>query len=190
MKTSFYSTEELLTIGLKKYGKNVLISRNAQIYNPEKIIVGDNVRVDDYCILSGKMKLGNYIHISAYTGVFAGNIGVEIEDFVTISSRCMLYAISDDYSGEYLTNPMIDEKYRGVNEKKIIIKKHSIVGTGSTILPGVIIKTGVAVGSMSLVKEDLEAWGIYAGVPCKYIGARKKELLELEKEFLANKGIG
>ena len=51
---SFYSKEELKEIGFKKYGENVLISRKTSIYNPEKIIIGNNVRIDDFCILSRK----------------------------------------------------------------------------------------------------------------------------------------
>lgn len=47
MKTSFYSEEELATLGLKSYGKNVLISRHACLYSPETISIGNNVRIDD-----------------------------------------------------------------------------------------------------------------------------------------------
>ena len=65
MKTSFYNEEELKEIGLKVYGKNVLISRNATIYGADKISIGDNVRIDDFCILSGNISLGSYIHIAA-----------------------------------------------------------------------------------------------------------------------------
>jgi len=40
---------------------------------------------------------------------------------------------------------------------------------------------------MSLVKNNLDAWAIYAGVPCKFIRARSKKLLKLEAEFIENK---
>lgn len=53
MKTSFYTHDELAEIGFKSCGKNVLISRKASIYSPAKIEIGDNVRIDDFCILSG-----------------------------------------------------------------------------------------------------------------------------------------
>jgi len=66
-ETSFLSESELKTIGFLKYGTNVLVSRKASIYNPEQIVLGDNIRIDDFCILSGNIKLGSYIHISAYT---------------------------------------------------------------------------------------------------------------------------
>lgn len=54
--TSFYIDEELSQFGLKSYGKNVLISRKCSIYSASTISIGDNLRIDDYCLLSGKSK--------------------------------------------------------------------------------------------------------------------------------------
>ncbi len=187
MKTSFYSEEELKEIGLKSYGKNVLISRNATIYGADKISIGDNVRIDDFCILSGNISLGSYIHIAAYCGLFGGDAGIIMEDFTTLSSRCAVYGVSDDYSGAALTNPMLPDKFRNVTEGTVTIKKHSIIGTGSSILPDVTIGEGCSVGSMSLVNKSIDAWGIYVGIPCKRMKERKKDLLELEKKFLSEK---
>ncbi|MEC2449247.1 acyltransferase, partial [Bacillus cereus] len=50
---SFYSQEELSEIGFLSVGENVLISKKTSIYNPGAISVGNNVRIDDFCILSG-----------------------------------------------------------------------------------------------------------------------------------------
>ena len=55
---SFYSQEELMKIGFLSVGKNVLISKKASIYNPSVISIGNNVRIDDFCILSGKVTIG------------------------------------------------------------------------------------------------------------------------------------
>ena len=63
--TSFYSEEELKSLGLKHYGKNVLISRKCSIYSAESISIGNHVRIDDFCILSGEITIGDYCHISA-----------------------------------------------------------------------------------------------------------------------------
>ncbi|MFI3326699.1 MAG: acyltransferase, partial [Clostridia bacterium] len=111
---SFYSQEELESIGFKSFGKNVLISRKVSIYGAKNISIGNNVRIDDFCILSGKITLGNYIHVSAYSSIFAGEAEVVFKDFVTFSSRSIVYAVSDDYSGEHMTNPMVPEKYINV----------------------------------------------------------------------------
>lgn len=183
MTTSFYTEQELEEIGFKHIGKNVLISRKASIYGTSQISIGDNVRIDDFCVLSGNITLGNYIHIAVYSAMFGGEAGIEMKDFTTLSSRCVVYAKSDDYSGEKLTNPTVPEEYLGVISEKVILNKHVIIGTGSTILPGVEIGEGTAVGSMSLVNKSLDAWGIYAGIPCKWMKARKKELLQLEQKL-------
>ena len=62
---SFYSPEELKSLGLKEYGENVFISRKCSIYGAENIRLGSHVRIDDFCVLSGKVELGNYVHIAA-----------------------------------------------------------------------------------------------------------------------------
>lgn len=184
MATSFYSEEELKKIGFKHIGTNVLISRNACIYGASQMVIGNNVRIDDFCVLSGKIELGNYIHISVYSSIFAGDAGVSMSDFSTMSSRCVIYAKSDDYSGEHMTNPMVGEQFLGVISKKVELGKHAILGSGVTVLPGVVIGEGTAVGSMSLVNKSLDPWGIYVGIPCKYLKERSKKLLELEAELL------
>lgn len=184
MSTSFYSDSELLEIGLKSFGENVQISRKVSIYGAGKIIIGNNVRVDDFCVLSGNIILGNHIHIAVYSALFGGEAGIEMQDFSGLSSRCVIYAESDDYSGKTLTNPTVPEEYLELIKGRVVLRKHVIIGSGTTILPGVEIGEGSAVGSMSLVNKTLDSWGIYAGIPCRYRKGRSKKLLEMEKEFL------
>ena len=69
--SSFYSNEELESLGFKKIGQNALISRKASIYGASSIEIGNDVRIDDFCFLSGNIKLGNNIHISAYSALIA-----------------------------------------------------------------------------------------------------------------------
>lgn len=182
-KTSFLSKEELAELQFKSIGEEVYISRKASIYNVREISIGSNVRIDDFCILSGNINLGNNIHISAYTGLFAGDVGIQLEDYTTVSSRCGIYAISDDYSGEALANATIPEKYRKVYKGKVTLNKYALVGSGTTILPGVIIGEGTSVGCMSLVKESLPSWEMYAGIPVRKIGERSKQLLRFVDEY-------
>lgn len=184
MKTSFYNRDELVDIGFRSFGENVLISRNASFYQPELIAIGNNVRIDDFCVLSGKVTIGNNVHIAVYSGLFGSEKGIIIADFANISSRVCIYAISDDYSGMSLTNPMIPDHYKCLEQKEVRIEKHVIIGTGSTVLPGVTIGEGAAVGAMSLVKTSIEGWNTYAGIPIKKIGARQKKILELELEYI------
>lgn len=182
--TSFYSSRELRNLGIKRYGENVLISRNAVIYSPEMLEVGNNVRIDDFTTISGKVVLGNYIHIAQACGLYGGDKGIYMDDFAGLSSRVVIYTVSNDYSGNSLTNPMVPAKYRpGDKSIPVHLGKHAIIGTSSVILPGADIGEGSAVGAMSMVGKPLGTWGIYAGSPAKKIKDRNKKLLELENDL-------
>lgn len=183
---SFYSQDELNQIGFRSVGKNVLLSKKTSIYGAENISIGDNVRIDDFCILSGKIDVAKYVHIASFCALYGGKSGIILNDFTGISSRCSIYADSDDYSGFAMTNPTIPDKYRNVTGGIVIMEKHALVGTGCTILPGVVIGEGTSVGSMSLISKSLEPWGIYVGIPCKWVKKRSQRLLTLEQEFLKN----
>ncbi len=182
---SFYTQNELCALGFKKVGKNVLISKKASIYSADKIEIGSNVRIDDFCILSGKITLGSYIHISAYTVLYGETLGITLCDFCNISARVAIYAVSDDYTGLSMTNPMVDEKYKQLKRGAVHIGRHVIVGSGCTILPDVMLNDGCAIGSMSLVNKSCDGFFIYAGIPIRKIKERARDLLSQEKIFLA-----
>lgn len=180
---SFYTDYELKKLGLKNFGENVLISRKASIYGAEGIIIGNNVRIDDFCILSGKITMGNYIHIAAYTALYGGDKGITIKDYVGLSSRIIIYSVSDDYSGDTMTNPMIPNKYKNIKSEEVIIEEHVIIGAGCVILPGVVLKEGSSFGVMSFINKSSEPWSINVGIPFKKIKDRSKKLLSLESQF-------
>lgn len=182
---SIYTEEELQSIGFKFIGNNVRISKKASFYGIDKIEIGNNVRIDDFCVLSageGGINIGNYIHIAVYSSLIgAGRI--ILKDFCNISSRVSIYSSNDDYSGEYMTNPMVPEEFTNVCHKDVMIDKHVIVGSGSVILPGVVLSEGVAIGAISLVNKSCPEFTIWAGAPIKYIKDRKKDLLFIEQKL-------
>lgn len=185
---SFYSREELAEFGFKHVGENVLISKKSSIYNPGNIELGSNVRIDDFCVLSagaGGIKIGNYIHVAVYSSIIGAG-KVTLSDYCNISSRVAVYSSNDDYSGEFMTNPMVPSEYTGVSHANVFIGPHVIIGSGSVVLPGVTIEAGVAIGALSLVAKDCEAFTIYAGSPLKKIKDRKRNLLEMEKKLSAS----
>jgi len=123
------------------------------------------------------------VHIAVGSSLIgAGKI--TMSDFSGLSSRVSIYSSSDDYSGAFLTNPTVPSEYTGVTHADVCLGKHVIVGSGSVILPGVTLEDGVAVGALSLVHKNCEAFGIYAGNPVRRIRERKRDLLEIEKQFL------
>jgi acetyltransferase-like isoleucine patch superfamily enzyme len=181
---SFYSPEELSEFGFVALGKNVLLSRKASIYGAGRMAIGSHVRIDDFCILSGTIKIGNYVHIAAYTSLCGGGKGIVLEDFVNLSRKIEIFAVSDDFSGATMTNPMVPDPYKDVLEAEVILKKHSLIGAACVVLPGVILEEGSVIGAMSLVKTSTTAWSINAGIPARKINDRQKDLLRLERQLL------
>lgn len=179
---SFYSCDELKKIGFKELGENVLISRKASIYSPEKMKIGNNVRIDDFCILSGNIEIGNYVHISAYVALY-GKKKIKIGDFCGCSARTTIYSATDDFSGEYMISPMVPDELTNVIEGNVILENYVQIGANTVIMPNVTISEGTCIGAMSFVKNSTESWKIYAGIPCKIIKERSKKILELRKKI-------
>jgi dTDP-4-amino-4,6-dideoxy-D-glucose acyltransferase len=174
--------DELRKAGFKRLGHNVRISSKASFHNIAQISIGDNVRIDDFTVITaGKpVVIGSYIHIASHVYI-GGTYGFEMEDFSTFANGCRIYSICDDYSGESMTNPMVPMELRKGYTGKVHIGRHVIIGANTVILPKIMINDGVSVGACSLVKQDCEAWGIYAGVPAQKIGDRKKRALNIRK---------
>ncbi len=181
---AYYTDEELKTLGFKYLGKNVKISTKASIYNCEQIEIGDNSRIDDFCVVSGKIKIGRNVHITPMCLAAGGEKGIIFEDFTTIAYGVKVFTQSDDYSGSTMTNSTIPAQYKNELKSEVVIKKFSIVGAGSIIMPGVTIEEGTSIGAMSLILQSTEPWGIYVGIPAKRIKDRKKDLLKLVDIYL------
>lgn len=182
---AFISTDALINMGFKSVGENVLISDKASIYNCENISIGNNVRIDDFCLISageGGIEIGNYVHIAAFCSLI-GAAKIELKDFSGLSSRVTVYSSSDDYSGSWLTNPTVPSEYTNVTHEDVVIGRHVIIGSGSVLLPGVELHEGVAVGALSLVSKDCEEFGVYFGIPARRLKERKKGMSELEKRL-------
>jgi acetyltransferase-like isoleucine patch superfamily enzyme len=182
---AFFSKEELDKLGFGKLGVNVSISRKASIYRPDKITLGNNVRIDDFCVLSAGdegIEIGDYIHIGVYSCLI-GKGKIVLSDFCNISSKVSVYSSNDDYSGAYMTNPMVPERFTHVTHASVDIGRHVIIGSGSVILPGTCISDGSAIGALSLVQGTIPPSAIYAGIPAKFIRERKVDIFNWEHEL-------
>lgn len=185
--TSFYSEKELKTLGFKSIGSNALISRKISFYGIARISIGNNVRIDDFCVLSagkGGIEIGNHVHIAIFSSL-QGEGKITLQDFVGISSKVSIYSSNDDYSGEFMSNPTVPAKFTRVTHADVIIGKHVLIGSGAVVLPGITINTGAAIGALSLVYENCDEFYIYKGNPAKKLIRRSKKILDLEKEFLS-----
>ena len=182
---SFYTVDELKMLGLASFGNEVLISRSVSLYHPERISIGNHVRIDDYCVLSageGGIGIGDYVHIAIFCSLIgAGKI--VLSDFTGLSSRVSIYSSNDDYSGQYMTNPTVPKAFTDVTHADVMLKKHAIIGSGAVILPGVTIGEGGVIGALSLAMIDCPPFTVCAGVPARPKRERKQGLLELEKQL-------
>lgn len=185
----YYDEHDLKQAGFKALGQNVYIAKNCTIIGLENIEIGSNVRIDGYCSIiavgSSGLKLGSYIHIGGYCLLSAGD-GIHMEDFSGLSQGVRIYSRTDDYSGNFLTNPTVPDKYTSITRGKVILGRHAVIGSGSVILPKVSIGEGASVGALSLVTKSLDPWGVFFGCPAKRLKARSKRLLQLEAEMKAD----
>ncbi len=183
----YLTKQELRALPFKKVGDRVLIDKTVSIVGLENISIGHNVRIDalSMIIATGQVEIGSHIHISAYS-YLAGRAGIILEDFSNLSSGVRIFSINDDYSGGSMTNATIPEKFKKLSLGRVVLGRHTIVGSGSIILPGVHVADGCAIGALSLVNRSTNPWGIYAGVPAQRLRDRSCELLALETKFLSD----
>ncbi len=172
-------------MGFAALGQNVKISDKAAIYGAAQIQIGDHSRIDDFCVVSGRVEIGRNVHIAPFCLVAGGVPGITFEDFSGLAYRVCVFAQSDDYSGATMTNPTVPARYKADRRAAVRIGRHCIVGAGALIAPGVVLAEGTAVGAAALVLRSTEAWTIWAGTPARKLKARSRDLLALERDYLS-----
>lgn len=185
----YYSQEELEQLGFASLGKNIKISKTSTIYNRSNVSIGNNVRIDNFCTLAvsdnSKLVIGNNVQISAYS-FMNGMENILLDDFVTFAPFVRVFSSTDDYSGKTLTNATIPQKYLGTISGVVCFKKHTIIGTGTTIMPNVTLEEGTSVAAHSFVNKNSMPFTIIGGVPARFIKKRLLNLKDLEAKFKAN----
>ena len=181
----FLTENQLAALRFKSLGNDVKISDKASIYNANNISIGNNVRIDDFCILSAGedgIEIGNNVHIACYCSLI-GKGKITLENYSGLSSRVSIYSSNDDYSGNSLTNPCIPDIYADAKHLPVTLKEHVIVGCGCVILPGVIMNVGSAAGAQSLINKSVDEFTIVSGIPAKFIKIRSRNLLQKQAEY-------
>ena len=119
----------------------------------EGTTVGRGVRVGTYCDLQPEVWVGDYARL--HSNVFVAK-GSRIEELTWLFPHVIL--IDDPH-------PPSDTCTEGPT-----IRRFAVVGARSTIFPSVEIGEGAVVGAMSLVRHDVPAHTVVAGVPAKSFG--------------------
>lgn len=171
-KVYYYSKLELKKLGFKKVGKNVKISNCCKFYS-FKGEVGNNTRIDDYSIFKGEIYIGSNVHISSFCYFAAVGGKIIIGDLTGISNKVSIYAVTDDFIGNFLTNPTVSEKFKNVTKGKVTIGKNVSIGSHCIILPNVMIGNSCSLGAMSLINKNLKSGQVLYTEQRKFYGIKK-----------------
>lgn len=173
-----YSVIELAELGVKAH-HTAKVSRFAYFYGVKNIEIGENVRIDHGCLLMGDIVFGRNIHVAPYC-LFYGKAGIRVGDYSNFSAMSVIHTESDDLSGRSLCGPQVSDSYKpNLHAAPVSIGKNVVLAVKSTILPGVMLHDGCAIGAHSLVKDDCEPDWIYGGVPAKKLKRRHKDMWHL-----------
>ena len=174
-------------------GRNVVFGQNVVLRHPGKIRIGDNVVIDDHCLLDAKGEGNSGITIG--TGVFIGrnsilscknggiaigdraNIGFNCEVFsaseVTVGADVLMaaycYVIGGDHEYADVSKPVTDQ---GRRSKGVAVGDGVWLGAGAKILDGVRIGGHAIIGAGAVVRVDVPEYAVAAGRPARVLGMR------------------
>lgn len=127
-----------------KVGKGVIIKPSVNIKYPWRLTIGDHSWIGE------KVWIDNLADVS-------------LGDNVCLSQGAMLLTGNHNYK-----RPAFD-----LMIGEIHLKDGSWVGAQATVCPGVTLENHAILSVGSVATYDLEAYSIYAGVPCKKVRDRK-----------------
>jgi galactoside O-acetyltransferase len=150
-RSPFYTAQELRDFGFSAVGTQVRISRKASLYEISGTI-GNHVRVDDFCILKGRLEIGSHVHICGFCSV-SGVCGmVRLGDFSTLANRVSVYTGSDDYRADALSSSTVPADCVVTITGDVTLARAALIGAHSVILPGTVVGEAAAIGALCLVR--------------------------------------
>ena len=137
------------------------------------IQVGPRTAIDSFVKIKpaggvGDVVIGADCAINSGVVIYTGN-GVTIGDAVAIAANCTLAP----------TNHAIADRSRHIrlqgfqpSKGGIVIEDDVWLGSNVVVLDGAVIRQGAVIAAGSVVRGEVPAYEIYAGVPAKRIGTR------------------
>lgn len=135
-----------------RFGESPNVSPDVVFSNPERIVIGDRVRIGSRC------------HI--WAGPRDGH--VRIGNDVLFGPEVMVTAASYRYNDG---SPVTDQ---AMEEADIVIGDDVWLATRAILLPGARIGDGAIVAAGAVVKGDVPDFAIVAGSPARIVGTRKR----------------
>lgn len=143
-----------------KLGEGVKIFAFVNLYGCE---IGDYSKIGTFVEIQKGVKIGKRVKISSHTFICEG---VTIEDEVFIGHNVSF--INDRYP--HATNQ--DGSLQADADWSVdctLVKRRASIGTGTTILCGLIIGENAIVGAGSVVTHDVPGGAIVAGNPARFM---------------------
>lgn len=176
-------------------GKNVVFGRGITLRHPHKITIGNNVIVDDNCVLDAKgennagISIGDGVFIGRNTILYCKNGDIEIHEKANIGANCEVYskhrlvigkgtlvaAYNYIMSGgryDYRSAILLAEQ-SSYSDGPTLIGENCWLGAKGIILDGVTIGDNAVVGAAAVVTKDVPANTIAMGVPAKVVDYKK-----------------
>ena len=179
---------------LGRVGRNVTFGANVVLRHPHKIVIGDNVVIDDHCCLDAKGTTNQGIRIGS--GVFLGrnailsckngdividdhaNIGFNVEVFsaahVRIGKRVLVAAYTYMVGGDHLFDrvdiPVLEQ---GRTAQGIDVDDNAWLGAHVVVSDGSRIGRDAIVGAGAVVRGEIPPFAIAVGVPARVVRDRR-----------------
>jgi acetyltransferase-like isoleucine patch superfamily enzyme len=174
-------------------GRNVVFGQNVVLRHPHKIRIGDNVVVDDNCLIDAKgttndgIRIGNGVFIGRNTILSCKNGNIELADGANIGFNCEIfsasqvrigaraliaaycYLIGGDHDFSDPLRPVLEQPRRSAG---ITVGEGAWLGAGAKILDGVEIGSHAIVGAGAVVRESVPPQATAVGVPARIVGRR------------------
>jgi acetyltransferase-like isoleucine patch superfamily enzyme len=174
-------------------GRNVVFGQNVVLRHPHKIRIGDNVVIDDNCLLDAKGDANRGIRIGS--GVFIGrnsilsckNGDIDVADHANIGFNCELFSASQvsigasallaAYTyviggGHEFSDPTKAVLAQTRTSAGVTIGEGAWTGAGAKILDGVDIGAHAVIGAGAVVRENVPAGAVAVGVPARIVSTR------------------
>jgi acetyltransferase-like isoleucine patch superfamily enzyme len=152
-----------------KLGKDVKLSKFINLYGCQ---IGDNTKLGAFVEIQKNATIGKNCKISSHTFICEG---VTIEDNVFIGHSV---TFTND---SYPRATSVDGALQTEQDWKVeptVVKKGASIGSGSTILPNLVIGENALVGAGSVVTRDVPPDSIVAGNPARFIRSLTPECKE------------
>ena len=145
-----------------KLGFNVTIHAFTNLYGCE---IGDDSKIGTFVEVQKGVKVGKRCKISSHSFLCEG---VLIEDDVFIGHNVVFTNDKFPRATNEGGTPQTDADWK---TERTIVRKGASIGSGSTLLPGVIIGEGTMVGAGSVVTKNVASQTVVAGNPARELKA-------------------